>query len=219
MARYETFWANVAEAPNTRTWVLRALILSLVLHAALFIFFHFKKIESFSLREEASFATPVTVIRQTVLDPKRFEDDPTESRKLANSTVGVPIEKPEPKELNLLPGGGTSLLLPEKPEPVLSNSELMRGIEGDKAQDREKELGDIAAAVLEAAPLNSAQTPIELLNRTDGDEFAVTQQVKQRQSLDDALSGTGNLNGKPVAMPGGALFEHDKADLMPASVC
>src|SRR5687767_3915910 len=45
MAQYETYQSNAAELPLMRKWLLRALVISLLLHAGLVAFFHVKELE------------------------------------------------------------------------------------------------------------------------------------------------------------------------------
>ena len=62
MPRYETYQSNAAEIPIMRKWILRALILSLILHVGLLIFFYFKKLENFGNMGVERLAPPVRVM-------------------------------------------------------------------------------------------------------------------------------------------------------------
>jgi OOP family OmpA-OmpF porin len=44
--------------------------------------------------------------------------------------------------------------------------------------------------------------------------------IPGRQNIDDAIASAGSRvgNDKPIGMPGGALFEYDKADLRPEAI-
>ena len=49
MSRYDIYQSNAAEVPVMRKWVIRALIISLLIHFGLFVFFQFKKLENFRM--------------------------------------------------------------------------------------------------------------------------------------------------------------------------
>lgn len=224
MARYETYRSNAAEAPIMRKWVLRAFLLSLLLHVGLFTFFQFKKLENFSLREVPQLAPPVWVVKQAVIDPKLLDEPEkvviTIPQKSLNTTIEVPKETPEPKEIQLSPQTvETSPLLTDKPESAPINNDLLAKMEADSAGRADKELGSIATALLDKGVRNPRQPLIKLPNPKPGGDGLGSEGIPGRQSLDEALTGTGGGTGqKPVAMPGGALFQHDRAELMPESV-
>src|SRR5712691_2274014 len=48
MSNYITYQSNAAEVPIMRKWFLRAAIVSLLAHAALFVYFSQKKLEHFT---------------------------------------------------------------------------------------------------------------------------------------------------------------------------
>lgn len=220
MARYETYRSNAAEAPLMRKWIFRAFLLSLLLHIGLFAFFQFKKLDNFSLREVPQLAPPVWVVKQAVIDPKLLDEPEkvviTIPPKSLNATVEVPKETPEPKEIQLSPQTvETSPLLTDKPKSAINN-DLLAKMEADSAGRADKELGSIAGALLEGA--RNRRQPVIIVPKRGGEGLG-SEGIPGRQSLDEALTGTGGGAGqKPVAMPGGALFQHDKAELMPESV-
>lgn len=222
MARYETYRSNAAEAPIMRKWVLRAFLLSLLLHVGLFAFFRFKKLDNFSLREVPQLAPPVWVVKQAVIDPKLLDEPEkvviTIPQKSLDTTIEVPKETPEPKEIQLSPQTvDTSPLLTDKPQSAPINNDLLAKMEADSAGRADKELGSIATALLEPRVPSRGQ-PVIIVPKRAGDGMGIDG-IPGRQSLDEALTGTGTGTGqKPVAMPGGALFQHDRAELMPESV-
>lgn len=225
MARYETYRSNAAEAPIMRRWILRAFGLSLLLHAGLFAFLHIKKLDNFSMQEVSQLAPPVWVLKQAVIDPKLLEPEKVVTAprpKSVNSTIEVPADKPEINEIRLSPQTTEpSPLLSDKPKAEPVNQETLARMEAESAGRAEKELGSIATALLGQGPRNRGQPVIKFTNpKPGGDGLGINEGIPGRQALDDALTGTGGFatGQKPVAMPGGALFEHDKAELMPDSL-
>lgn len=220
MARYETYRSNAAEIPIMRKWVFRALILSLLLHGGLFVFFQFKKLEGFSFSEAPKLAPPRFVVKKVTIDPKTLKE-PEEVRinlptKLPNAKIDLPVEKPQPKEIDLKPQTTeiSSPLLADKPKPL--NWDSIAKTDAESAGRGDKELGSIATALLNNSVRSPRQPSIKIPDGVGGgDGLGGPEGIPGRQSIDDALANAGapSATDKPVAMPGGALFEHDKAVL------
>ena len=64
MARYETYRSTAAEIPVMRKWVLRAFMLSVLLHVGLYAFLQFKKLDNFSLQSTEKLVQPRWVRRR-----------------------------------------------------------------------------------------------------------------------------------------------------------
>src|SRR5687767_2355437 len=123
MARYETYRSNAAEIPVMRRWVIRGLIMSLLIHAGLFAFFQFKRIDNFSLQSVATLSPPKFVVQQAKIDEMLLRDTgDTKIERLQTVPRGkieVPEERPVAKEIELKPQikEVTSPLLTEKVAP------------------------------------------------------------------------------------------------------
>ncbi len=223
MARYAAYPA-VHTVPGTRIWLIRALLLSIVLHIGFFIFAYWKKIENFTFTDQARLAPPQFVAQRAFIDPKTLEQ-PEEIRvKLPSSVpkpeeVTIPSEKPEPKEIILKPSATEiqSPLLQEKPESKPINLEQIVKTDQVSAGSADKELGDLASVLLKDTVKAARQPVINLPPTRGGDGAGAWEGIPGRRSLDEALSRTGPLpaGGAPIAMPGGALFDYDKAELRP----
>ena len=226
MARYATYTA-VHTVPGTRIWLVRALFLSIALHIGFFVFAYWKKIENFSFTDQARLAPPQFVAQRVFIDPKTLEQ-PEEMRVKLPSTapkpeeLSIPSEKPEPKEIVLKPSATEvqSPLLQEKPESKPINWDQMMKTDQISAGSAEKELGSIASALLKDSVKSPRQPTIKLPPTRGGDGADAWEGIPGRRSLDDALSRTGPLpaGGVPIAMPGGALFDYDRAELRPDAV-
>ncbi len=222
MARYETYRSNAAEAPLMRKWIFRALLISLLLHAALFAFFQFKKLDNFNFNSGPQLAPPRFVMNKVTIDPKLLQD-PEELRvklpaKLPNQKIVIPDEKPQPKEIELKPQTSevASPLLTDKPKATPLDWDAISKSDANSAGRSDKELGSIATALLTNSVKSPRQPSITLPpGSKDGDGIGGAEGMPGRQSIQDALANFGapGASDKPVAMPGGALFEHDKAML------
>ncbi len=227
MARYETYRSNAAEAPLMRKWILRALLISLLLHAALFVFFQLKKLDHFNFNAGEQLAPPRFVVNKVTIDPKLLQD-PEEIRvklpaKLPNQRIAIPNEKPEIKEIDLKPQSTeiASPLLTDKPKSTPLDWDAIAKTDAASAGRSDKELGSIATALLNNSVKSPRQPTITLPpGSKDGDGIGGNEGVPGRQSIQDALANFGapGASDKPVAMPGGALFSHDQAELRPEAL-
>lgn len=228
MARYDTYHSAALEAPLMRKWVFRALLLSLLLHAGLFAFFQAKKLEEFRATPEERLAPPRFVVNQVAVDPKTLEQDPAETRlsiadKVPNARIPVPRERPEPKEIELKPQTPeiSTPLLSEKPEARQTNWDQVAKLQANSAGAMEKELGSLANSLFKDQVKSAKQAIINLPRpgKRAGSGLGDTEGIPGMRSLDEALATTGPLPaGGKVGMPGGALFEYDKADLLPEAI-
>ncbi|HET6409957.1 MAG TPA: OmpA family protein [Chthoniobacteraceae bacterium] len=222
MARYADYPTSTT-VPGTRKWLFWALLLSLGLHVLFFVFAYWKRIDGFSFTTDEKLAPPQFVVKQVTVDPKTL-DLPDETRiKLPTSApkpqeLTVPSEKPEMKEIILKPSATEvkTPLLNESPKPEPINWDKVIKTNEISAGNADKEVGAIAAALLKDSVRAPKQPIVQLPpgSRT-GDGADAWEGIPGRRSLDDALSRTGPLpaGGIPIAMPGGALFDYDKADL------
>jgi outer membrane protein OmpA-like peptidoglycan-associated protein len=130
--------------------------------------------------------------------------------------LSIPSEKPEPREIILKPSATEvqSPLLQEKPEAKPINWDQLMKTDQISAGSADKELGAIASGLLKDTP-KSRNQPVIKLPKGRGDGSDAWEGIPGRRSLDDALSRTGPLpaGGAPIAMPGGALFDYDRAEL------
>jgi outer membrane protein OmpA-like peptidoglycan-associated protein len=222
MARYAVY-PSLTTVPGTRKWLFWALLMSLVLHMAFFAFAYWKKIENFGFTSEERLAPPQFVLKQVTIDPKTLEIPDEIKVKLPTSApkpqeLTVPSEKPEIKEIILKPSATEvkTPLLEEKPKPEPINWENVIKTNDISAGNADKEVGAIASALLKESVRSPNQPVIQMPPGSKKGEGAdAWEGIPGRRSLDDALSRTGPLpaGGLPIAMPGGALFDYDKADL------
>jgi hypothetical protein len=225
MARYAVY-PTTTNSPLTRKWLIRALILSLIGHAGFFAFAYWKTIEEFAFTSSQKLAPPAFVVKQVFIDPKTMEQ-PKDTKIEMRATgpkpeeIVIPKEKPEPKEYQLSPQTKeiASPLLDDKPKPEPINLDKLMKTNDISAGGAEKDLGAIASALLKDSVAAPRQPVIKMPTGKGKEGGDVWEGIPGRQSIDDALSGSGPLpaGGKPIAMPGGALFDYDKAELRPES--
>ncbi|MEQ1859496.1 MAG: OmpA family protein [Chthoniobacteraceae bacterium] len=226
MARYAVYPTSTT-SPLTRKWLVRALILSLLIHAGFFIFANWTKVEHFAFSApQQKLSPPAFVVKQVILDPKTLEPDVTRVKLPSNAPkpedLNIPAEKPEPKEIVLKPSANEvqSPLLQEKPKSEPINLTNLMKTDDVSAGAAERELGAIGSALLKDSPAAPRQPVIHMPIRKGKDGADAWEGIPGRQSIDDALSQSGPISAgaKPIAMPGGALFDYDKAELSPESL-
>lgn len=219
-------YSSPARVPGTRKWLVLALIGSLALHVVFFFYAYSKKIDNFAFSNEERLAPPRFVVKQVVIDPKTI-DEPEETRvRLPTSApkpqeLTIPKEKPEMKDIVLKPSTTeiSNPLLQEKPTSTPINWDKVMKSEDISAGAAEKGVGAIASTLLADSTPMPNQPVIKLPKSAGGDGGDAWEGIPGRQSLDDALERTGPLpaGGVPIAMPGGALFDYDSADLRGAA--
>jgi excisionase family DNA binding protein len=100
-------------------------------------------------------------------------------------------------------------------------SRLVVGSGKDAIAALEKQLSGVAGSLVDKS-LRSPRQPVIKIpvgNKPGEGGAGDSGGIPGRQSLDEALGKAGGpVSGKPVAMRGGALFEHGKADLLPEAV-
>jgi len=220
MARYAVY-PTATNSPLTRKWLIRALILSLLLHAGFFTFAYWKKIEHFAFSSPQKLAPPAFVVKQVYIDPKTLEAEETKVQMRSSGPkpeeIVIPKEKPEPKEFHVAPQNPelATALLNEKPKPEPINLDKLMKTNEISAGSADKELGAIASSLLKDSVAAPRQPVIRVPANRRGEGSDAWEGIPGRQSIDDALSRSGPLaaGGKPIAMPGGALFDYDKAEL------
>ena len=223
MSRYDIYQSNAAEVPIMRKWVVRALILSLLLHGGLFVFFQFKKLENFSVPHQERLSPPLRVFKQVKIP--EIPKEPEETRlklpdKVPNvAQLQVPLDKPQVEEVRLAPQAPEmpKPLLTEKPRAEATGADLFAKVEAQSRGAMEKELNSISGSLLKDSPRSPRQPALNLpKSRKPGEGGAGNAEgIPGTMSIDRALEMTGPLpaGNKPIGMPGGALYDYNSADL------
>ena len=223
MARYETYQSNAAEAPLMRKWILRALLISLGLHAALFVTFKLKKLENFG-SAEVVVSAPIPINMKRAVIPK-MEDKDTRlelPKSVPVAKLQVPIDKPEVEEVRLAPQL-TELSKPlqgEKPKVDMTGWEAMNRAAEKSRGEMDRELNSIAGALIKDNVRAKNQPVLNLPGGKPGDGGAGSVEgIPGLPSVGDLLGQTGLLkSGARGGIPGGALYEHGSAELRESAV-
>jgi outer membrane protein OmpA-like peptidoglycan-associated protein len=226
MAHYETYQSNAAEVPLMRKWLLRALILSLIIHVGLITFFHFKKLENFGYTGDERLAPPTHVMVRQVIIPEITEDTKLTMPVNKPTVVPIPIEetKPEVQVVNVAPQMPelTKPIISEKPTAMAGGFDALSKMESTSLGALEKQLSTMAGGMVDKNTRMKGQPVIQVPIGKKGGDGGVGNMsgIPGRLSLDDALARTGPLpvGDKPIGMPGGALYEYNSYDLRPEAI-
>ena len=221
MSRYDIYQSNAAEVPVMRKWVIRALIISLLIHFGLFVFFQFKKLENFRMPVSERLAPPLRVFKQVKI-PDIPKDDEENRLKLPEKVpnfakIPVPDDKPQVEEVRLAPQAPEmpKPLMTEKPKAEATGSDLFAKVEAQSRGAMEKELNSISGSLLKDSPRSPRQPAIVLPKRKGELGAGSNEGIPGTMSIERALEMAGPLpaGNKPIGMPGGALYEYDSAEL------
>ncbi len=219
MARYETYQSNAAEAPIMRKWVLWALVISLCLHAALFVTFKLKKLENFG-NVEAPMSPPIPINMKRPVIPMMDEKEtpaalPKPSPNLA--PLQAPVDKPEVQDIRVAPQLSelTKPLQGDKPRVDMAGMDALLKAEQKSRGDMDRELNSLAGALIKDSVRSSRQPVLKLPGGRPGDGGAGTAEgIAGLPSISDLLGEPGSLkSGARGGIPGGALYEHGQAEL------
>lgn len=223
MARYETYQSNAAEAPLMRKWVVRALIVSLFLHAALFVTFNLKKLENFGATDAPVLAPMPVNMKRPVIPMMDEKDARLELPKKPNvAKIDLPAEKPELIEVVMAPQMTdlTKTLGVEKPSAMKGWEALTKAEQASRGQ-LDRELNAIGGSLIKDAPRSPRQPLIKVAGGKPGEGGGDlgAEGIPGLKSMSDLLGETGGLKaGARGGIPGGALYEHGSAELREAAV-
>jgi outer membrane protein OmpA-like peptidoglycan-associated protein len=224
MAQYENFQSNAAEFPLMRKWLLRALVLSLLLHAGLLVFFNVKKLENFGYAATERLAPPIFKLRQVTIPKTTDQDAKLElPNKKPLPPVVIPETKPLVQDVIVTPMAPelSAPIVQEKPKVDLHGFDALEKNQGTSMAALEKQLSGVAGSLVDKSVRSPRQPVIQIpVGDKRGEGGAgVAGGIPGRATLDDALTRAGGpIGNKPIAMQGGALFEWGKADLRPDAI-
>ncbi|MEI9896245.1 MAG: OmpA family protein [Chthoniobacter sp.] len=224
MTQYESYQSNAAEIPVMRKWLLRALVLSLLLHAGLLLFFNFKKLENFGATDTPQLAPPVHVMRRVNVSDLQDQDTKLVlPDKVQPKQIAIPKEAPTLEDMIVTPSAPevTAPLVQEKPKVDLSAFDALEKNQSNSLASLEKQLSGMAGSVMDKSLRSPNQPTIKIpINPKSGDGGSgAGAGIPGRATLDDALGKVGGpISNRPIAMRGGALFEWGKAELLPNAI-
>ncbi len=223
MVHYETYQSNAVEAPIMRRWVFAGLVLSLLLHAGLLVFFYTHRVEGFNAPEARIEPPPVFRMKQVSIPPLENTDHVTMTEQPQGAAViTLPSDRPEVKEIQIAPQ------IQEQPKPLFNDKPKVEASGADKMAKNDaisraeidKTMTNISNALLPTAVAMPRQPKISGASGAGSSSGAGDANVKipGLGTLDKLLDAGSIRAGDKAGMPGGALFEYDSYELRPEAV-
>lgn len=213
-----------------RRWLFAGLVLSLMLHAGLFVFFYAKELKNFGPPPEAQLAPPraFNVKRVSIPQLEQIGEPKAQTPQkepTAQAKIEIPVDRPVVQDdvrlapqVPILP----KQLLNEKPKVESAGLEQLAKADAGSRTAMDRELTAITNGFLKESPRAPRQPliAVEGGSKVGGGSGDSNVSIPGLKSLDEALAATGPLpaGDKPIGMPGGALFEYNSYDLLPQSI-
>ncbi len=216
MPRFDTYSAEPPNGSLARGWIISALTGSLVVHAGLFLFFHFKEVEAFGFAELAP-PKPEELQRVKLYDVKEKKPEEVkatlpEKKQDKKKELSLPKELPMPDEISVSPQhkqlDTTQLFANEKPNIEMAKLETTPHANPDDLLPKldESYFSDRTGPKVQARMVSEAGR--------DGDGSARAIQVAG-QDVDGILSGltAGKGTSRRLSLPGNLTFAYDSAEV------
>ena len=223
MPRYDAYAPQSPAISPQKGWVISALTGSLVVHAGLFVWFHFQELENFGAQDVAPPPKEETLHRVKIFEdklpkPEELKMVLPEKKPTARKDLTLPKEQPKPDEISVTPRhkqmDTSQLFAGEKPPVEMAKLDTAPRLNPD---DLLPKLPDDMFNVKRAGPKVTAR-PMSTSN-PDGDGSARAIQVAG-QDVEGILSGltSGTGTSRRLSLPGNLTFGHDSADLSSSGV-
>jgi outer membrane protein OmpA-like peptidoglycan-associated protein len=230
----ETYQSDAMERPILRRRLFWALIVSLLLHAGIFYWFHQTPLPNFNSSPGPRLVPRIFNVKNITIDEKLLDGSDKEAaaptaqpQKPVIKPLDLPDEKPmaEVTEGKLVPSVPSTrdLVKPianEKPTVEPSETQTIARVQDSAAKLMDQDLDSLKDSLLKDQPANLPHSLITLPPSSTGNSAKNDSAAMAAASgrLDNLLSHGLHSGDAPVTMPGGALFEFDKSDLRPAAI-
>jgi outer membrane protein OmpA-like peptidoglycan-associated protein len=223
---YETYRSNAAEAPRMRLWLLGGLAASICLHLALYLFFREHQVPGMSMARDRLAPPQFFHMKQVSIPamPEETKVKMPDTKPVDTTKLVIPSEKPTLEEVHVAPQitEASKNLFTEKPKVDPASTETMAKLTNASRNAIDKDLDNIAQSLIKEGPRMAHQPMIAVGSGKAGSGAGTGDSnvsIPGLASVDDMLANKGALHtGDKAAMPGGALFEYDKYDLLPEAV-
>lgn len=238
MARLETFQpsyqSNAAEVPIMRKWLLRALVISLALHAGLFIWFRATRLERFDAPAERlipqKFPTKVITISDQGLENAPLQPKPPQEKVPDVKRIDIPREQPTAetvmRDTRFTPSAPQeitkAIVNDEKPRVDASSAPAVASLAQNASKLFERELAAMDDRLIKDVPKSTSKALINIADATQrggvGSSSDAVEMANASRRLDSLIGGPGLKKGDaPLSLPGGALFRFGEADVQEAA--
>jgi outer membrane protein OmpA-like peptidoglycan-associated protein len=221
MVQYETYRSNAVEAPVMRRWLLAGLVLSLLLHACLFVFFYQHRLEGFGVAPERLAPPRMANLKQVTISNT---PEPTDQKlKLPESNphsapITLPSEAPEVQELHIAPQipDLPKQTFADKPKADMAGMDKIAKTDAAARAEMDREINSISQTLIKEGQRLPHQPimPVGSGKGAGAGEGSSNISIPGLATIDDIVAKSGSLRaGDKAGIPGGALFEYDSYDL------
>ena len=212
MSHYDAYDTTHSNVSNDKGWIISALVGSAILHAALFTFFYYKRVDNFGQRELPATKNE-TVARVTISQaPKKKAEVTTASiaeTKTTKKEIVLPKEKIQLEELSIAPqhkSVDTSKLFANE-KPAMEVAKLESRVNVGNPDDALPKLND-NLFVDRAGPKVMARAESSPGPDGDGTSAAIGVAGKDVGAILDALNDA-PAGPRALSLPGNTTFGYD----------
>jgi len=225
----ETYQSDAMERPLIRRRLFWALVVSLILHAGIVLWFRQTRLPEFNAAPVERLVPRIFNVKNITIDEKILNGSEQEQEapkkaapKPALKPLDLPAERPtaDVSEGKMAPAAPTTadLVKPianDKPAAESNEAQAIARVQDSARMLLEQDLNSIKDSILKDQPANVSHSLIKLPNTQSGDAaLADVQGMSAASGRLDKLLGNGLHSGDaPVSLPGGALFEFDSSDV------
>lgn len=223
----DSYQSNAAEKPFMRRWLFIALIASLCIHLALFLYFRSTPLQDFTITSGARLVPRNFTVDRAQIDSKLLQQETaphSESKHLAPQPLPLPKENTRFDQLmgkvRVAPDVPTDLKPAISDKPHIDNANLqVLAAEQAQASDRsiEKNLAAIQNKLLQNTPKTDDGTISELAQTASANHDLSGGASGISSQIDKMLANYGQLKGSTgtLQMPGDAFFGFGNATINP----
>jgi outer membrane protein OmpA-like peptidoglycan-associated protein len=232
MPAFNIYQPTVSETRLARKGFIWALAFSVFLHIGLYFFFMSTKLQHFTPYTERLVPRAFTLLGRVTVNESQANDETEKqqqspAQKAAQDVKNIDLPQDAPtsdsapaKDLVYTPSATpVNVIANEKPTVSDTNLKALEKTQ-TSSQDMDADLKSVSEQLLKDKTKTTSTSLLKLSDSTKsgavgGHGTAGDSDIPGTKSLDDALKGTGGglQNGDRIGIPGGALFEYDKADL------
>jgi len=234
MSPMETFQSDAVERPLFRRRLFWALAVSLLIHAAVIIWFRQTRLPDFNASPMERLVPRIFNVKNITVDEKILDGEesqqspqPQESKPVLKP-ISLPDELPvaDVSEGKMSPGipSTADLIKPianDKPAPESNEAQAIARVQDSAKMVMEQDLDSLKDSLIKDQPPNVTHSLIKIPEDAQGSDSAGADaaQMAAASGALDKLLGRGLRNGDaPVSLPGGALFEFDSSAVRTAAM-
>ncbi len=212
MSRYDDYATTHNNGANSKGWIVSALVGSAILHAGLFTFFYYKRVDNFGQRE-LPVAKNEPIARVTISQAPKKKEEVTSATiaetKTTKKEIVLPKEKIQLDELSIAPqhkAVDTSKLFANE-KPTMEVTKLETRVNVGNPDDALPKLND-SFFVDRAGPKVMARAASDPGPDGDGTSHAIGVAGKDVGAILDALNEAPS-GPRALSLPGNTTFGYD----------